>query len=94
MPQSISDEVGVIAEALAACLPGQAVAIGPARLRRVLDTMRAMGEALNEASRGDRHAAYCNAIQGPDNETWIENDRCDCWLKAARAALALYEGTK
>jgi hypothetical protein len=58
----------------------------PARLRRVLDTMQAMGEALEDAA---------HHLEQLDRSAYVEGGTVDREVIAtARAALALYEGTK
>jgi hypothetical protein len=53
------------------------------RLREALVTV--IKKALDGPDNG--HHKYCSAICGPGDDTWIEEDKCDCWVKDARKAL-------
>ena len=53
--------------------------------QRIAALEAALREALEAFDGG--HDAMCPAICGPDGETWIEESRCECWVKPARALL-------
>lgn len=44
----------------------------------------AKDKALALAVENATHETYCNAIHGPDHETWLVEKDCNCWLKEFR----------
>jgi hypothetical protein len=51
------------------------------------ERIKMLGSALENAIKQEEHSKYCDAIKGPEPETWLVEADCNCWVKEARAAL-------
>ena len=54
-----------------------------------LDSLRANWEwyCVDHSHRG--HSNYCSAVRGPDGETWLEDDKCDCGFVELKGSIEL-----
>jgi hypothetical protein len=63
--------------------------VGPVCLecQRKAERIKVLEDALKYAIEQEEHSRYCDAIKGPEPETWLVEKDCNCWVKDARAAL-------
>jgi hypothetical protein len=56
-------------------------------LNSCIERIKVLEDALKYAIEQEEHSRYCDAIKGPEPETWLVEKDCNCWVKDARAAL-------
>jgi hypothetical protein len=59
-----------------------------AKLRADLERL---AEAAKEVVSETSHSKFCYAIHGPENETWLVEEDCNCEFKNLKSALAALE---
>ena len=57
------------------------------RIKELEEKVKKLGEALQEAIDENGHQKYCSARRGPQDEGWLEEEKCDCWQLKAKAIL-------